>query len=333
MRLRLLAAVALAGCAAEGGRPPILDMVDDRTVAVGHELVVNLHATDPEGDELFFNFEADAGSIAETGAIGMRPDGTGVFRWTPMADDIGSWAIDYIVSDGQSEDRVTALIDVTAGEPSAPEFRSPTGSGAALDLAEEDCLRLDVVVEDADNADVGLGQAEPVLPGAVLEQTGGLEGVWRWCPVDYPSDTARLRLFADDGLHPPTFKDFLIVLRHPEPDEPDEPKEPSEPAEPKCEDDDFEDNDSREEAAVQGAIPPGQYSELMACPDDEDWYRLELDGDGVLTVEGDIPTTLHDHRGEPIEGDPCLPPGAYYVRVSSPEERPYALDVALATCR
>ncbi|MCR9164795.1 MAG: Ig-like domain-containing protein [Nannocystaceae bacterium] len=217
--VRLAALLALAHAAAacaEDSRPPRLEAVDDQVAAVGTELVITLRATDPDGDDLSYDFTADLDDLAQRASISERPDGTAVFRFTPLGADVGQWPFDFTASDGTHADTVTATIDIrTALEGTAPLFREPLGSGTTLDLATDDCLDLDVVVEDQDDAAVTIGQAEPLIEDAVLEQVTGLTAHWQWCPNkdQLASDRFPLTLFADDGDNEPVIKNYLIVLR------------------------------------------------------------------------------------------------------------------------
>jgi hypothetical protein len=214
--LILCVSSAIAGCADEG-RAPRLDPIDDQVVAVGQELVINLRATDPDGSKIEYAFEAPIEGLAERAMLSVRPDGTGVFRWTPLGADVGTWFVDFSASDGRLSDTVTTAIDVrTALEGSAPVFREPLGSGTTLDMRHRACLDLDVVVDDQDDASVDLGHAEPLIAGSEMVQQTGLTGVWSWCPSkdQLADDRYPLVLTADDGTNPIVSKNYLIVLRH-----------------------------------------------------------------------------------------------------------------------
>ncbi len=209
-----------AGGCGPGGSPPELAPVGNQVVAVNQELVVLLAATDEDGDELSYSFDADVPDIHGHATIERLPIGSGQFRWTPLAADVGVWTFDFTVSDGHHDTTVAAHVDVrpAVGDSSAPSFLHPQGSGTTLDLGDSDCLDLGVEVLDADSTEVRLGQEEPVIEGAALEQTGGLAGLWRWCPsADQAAaaDRYTLTLSADDGDNPKSLHPYLIVLRTP----------------------------------------------------------------------------------------------------------------------
>ncbi len=210
----LVLVLGAAACKPDG-HPPTLEGISDQLAAVGAELVIDLHASDPDGDELAYGYAVE---LEHSGAtISKRPDGTGVFRWTPSADHVGLWHFDFIVSDGHLRDTVTVTIDVrtTLGQGAVPVFREPLGSGTTLDLDHADCLELPIVVEDQDDTEVAIGIAEPVLAGAEIIQDEGLRATFRWCPTpeQLGDDRHPVVLLADDGEHEPTRKDYLIVLR------------------------------------------------------------------------------------------------------------------------
>ena len=208
-------ASAFVACA-EDGRAPILEPIEDQVVAVGQELVINLRASDPDGGRIEYGFDSPVPGLNERAMISVRPDGTGVFRWTPLGADVGTWFVDFSATDGRLSDTVTASIDVrSALDGTAPIFREPLGSGTTLDLRHRACLDVDVVVEDQDDAWVDLGHAEPIIVGSELTQHTGLTGVWSWCPSkeQLVQDRYPLVLTADDGSNPTVSKNYLIVLR------------------------------------------------------------------------------------------------------------------------
>ena len=210
-----LGLAAITGCTSSG-TPPVIDAVADQTAVVGEELVINLRASDPDGDNLTYAFTAPIEGIDEDASIRQRPDGTAVFRWTPLAADVGSWFFDFEVSDDDGKDTVTVVIDVTAasGAGSAPIIREPLSSGTTLDLAQAACLDLPIVVEDADDAEVGI-DVQPALEGAELVQDSGHTAQWHWCPskAQIEEDRYPLVISADDGKNDAVLKNYLVVLR------------------------------------------------------------------------------------------------------------------------
>ncbi|MCG8425021.1 MAG: PPC domain-containing protein [Proteobacteria bacterium] len=176
-------------------------------------------ATDRDGDVLSFDFFTDIPNVRKRASMTRTPSGTGLFRWTPLAADVGVWPIDFIVDDGARREIVTIQIEVRSavGEQSAPVFRKPLGTGSTLDFATRQCIEIDIQIEDQDSTSVILTQEEPLIAGATLSSTGGLTGTWTWCPSkeQRAGDEARFRLVlsADDLTNSKTVKNYLVVLR------------------------------------------------------------------------------------------------------------------------
>ncbi len=201
-----------------GGGAPELTGLNDQVAQVGTELKIDLNATDPDGDQLSYRYHApDLMDLEGHAQVSVSPSGAGVFRWTPLAADVGEHAFDFTVSDGGNDTTVTINIDVKSaiGAATAPVFRQPLGTGTTIDLAKKMCVDLDLVIEDQDTAQVTLKQEEPLIEGAQLSQSDGLNGKWHWCPTRAQESEARytLVLSADDGDNPKTIKNYLVVLR------------------------------------------------------------------------------------------------------------------------
>lgn len=222
MRLHLgraLAVTCLAtAVACSGGNPPQLEGLTDQVAEVGTELKLDLVGSDPDGGKLAYTFHvADLTDVVGAAQITVSPSGAGVFRWTPLADDVGVHAFDFAVSDGDHTATVTIQIDVRSaiGAATAPVFRQPLGTGTTLDLAHAPCVDLDIVVEDQDSAQVAIAQEDPAIDGATLTDNGNLTATWHWCPTRAQAAESRytLALSADDHDNPKTLKNYLVVLR------------------------------------------------------------------------------------------------------------------------
>lgn len=217
--LCLLATTVACG---SGGAPELAG-ISDQVAQVGTELQIQLVGTDPDGDDLDYGFRAaDLPDLGGRAQVTVSPSGMGVFRWTPLAEDVGAHAFDFTASDGSSTATVTITIDVKSaiGAATAPLFRSPLGTGTTIDLATKKCVELHIVVEDQDTAQVTIAQEEPVIEGSNLTQEDGTTATWTWCPTkEQEAENRRtLILSADDGENPKTMKQYLVVLRAPQPD-------------------------------------------------------------------------------------------------------------------
>ena len=201
-----------------GGSPPELSGLKDEVAQVGTVKEIMLNGTDPDGDQLSYRFKApDLMDIGTHAAITVSPAGAGVFRWTPLANDVGEHAFDFTVSDGDHDTTVTINIDVRSavGSATAPIFRSPLGTGTTIDLTKKKCVDLDIDIEDQDTAEVTIAMEEPKIAGATLDQLDGSHAKFNWCPSREQEAEQRytLTLSADDGDNPKSTKNYLIVLR------------------------------------------------------------------------------------------------------------------------
>jgi len=213
MLLRSVLVVLLVGDCASGAAPE-LHGLSDQTAAVGRELVVDLDGTDADGDILTYGFSADI-DVSSRASVTRTPAGAGVFRWTPIAADIGLHSFDFTASDGSNDTTVTITIDVRAATGAAPIFREPLGTGEVVDLGKSGCTTIAIAVDDEDTVDLDIAQEAPVIDGAQLTQIDGRTAVWDWCPT--PAQIAQQRftliLSADDHDNPKTILNYVLVLR------------------------------------------------------------------------------------------------------------------------
>jgi hypothetical protein len=249
-----------------------LSTIEDQVAVVGEELRLDLDGTDPDGDRLTYKFHAPASlvEIENRTSMSVTPSGAGVFRFTPIAADLGAHAFDFIVSDGSNESVLTINIDVVASL-GAPIFRQPLGTGTTLDLTKKPCIELDVVIEDYDTPAVTLTQEAPTIAGATLVQRDATHATWKWCPTTAQRAESRhtLILGADDGTTK-TIKNFLVMLR--------------EGTGATCTDDSREPDDNATEARAT-TYPSYSSSANVVCKDDDDWYEVPLYAGEVMTVD------------------------------------------------
>src|SRR5262249_40614005 len=133
-----------------------------------------------------FTFQAPSiPDLAQRAQIVANDSSTATFQWTPQSGDVGSWQIQFSVSDGVSSATATVKVTVSSSGPSGttPVFREPTGNGATLDLSQKSCEDLDVVVQDDGAASVTIAQEDPKVDGATLKTTGNFTATWHWCPT------------------------------------------------------------------------------------------------------------------------------------------------------
>lgn len=207
--------LATFACGPTGDAPEIIGL-SDQTAFVGNELLLEVRASDPDLEILRFTFTSTLDDLGSRAILEHTGNGSALFRWTPVAADVGSWPIDFQVTDGRNTTTETIVIDVRAIADSAPVFRRPAAAGATLDLEENRCLELEIAIDDPDTAEVDILAMDPVIDGSVLAMTGAADATWSWCPTPAQiaqSDRHVLILGADDHDNPPTVKHFLVVLR------------------------------------------------------------------------------------------------------------------------
>lgn len=208
----LVMVAVIAGCGS-GAAPDILGL-DDQVAVVGQAFVLELEGVDPDGDSLTYKVESDL-VLEGNATLSKTPAGRGLFRWTPVAADVGMHSFDFIVSDGSNDSRVTITIDVRASSGGVPVFRQPLGAGRVVNLATDPCMDVTILIEDQDTAQVTIAEEEPKIGGAMFTQIDGTTSQWRWCPTPAQvaeTDRYTLVLSADDGDNPKTIKNYVIVL-------------------------------------------------------------------------------------------------------------------------
>ncbi len=214
MSTRALLLLSLVAAACSDGAEPDLIGLSDQVAIVGQEFMLELEGVDPDGDRLSYGYVADS-DLAGRAMMTQTPRGTGLFRWTPLAADVGQHAFDFTASDGSHTTTVTITIEVRATAEGLPKFIEPAGAGRVLDLGTTPCADIDIVVEDQDSPQVTITEEEPKIAGATLEQLDGTSARWHWCPTASQAaeaDRFTLVLGADDGDHMKVLKHYVLML-------------------------------------------------------------------------------------------------------------------------
>lgn len=198
-----------ASCSGPNSRP-YLQPISSLAAVVGSELVVELRASDDDGDSLDFSVDSpDLQDFSQRASVASHGSGLATFRFVPVAQDIGQRHIDFFVSDGEFRDVESVRLDVEDTEQDTePTFVVPVGKGTTLDLSSDPCLSLEVVVRDADTVEVAIGLAE-APQAAVVKTTGPQSATVAFCPP--APDLYNLVLTADDGEHDPATKRFYVL--------------------------------------------------------------------------------------------------------------------------
>lgn len=86
------------------------DSLESIQATVGARIDLQVSATDPDGDVLTYSVSPEL--------EGAQIDASsGEFSWVPRTSQLGLYTLDFLVSDGEAQDSVTAVVEVTAAQP------------------------------------------------------------------------------------------------------------------------------------------------------------------------------------------------------------------------
>ena len=177
-RLSLILALSLLGCGPHG--PTALDPIGPQTAVVGVELAVMLRANAARAD---FAYDSDLDMAGRHLVPTITPyaNGEAMFRWTPLASDLGDHTFRFLATvDGVTASESTLVHVVPGDDPIS--FRSPVGEGTTLDLGRAPCAVVPLLVDDTSATEVQLAAAGILPNGATVSADGPLSGTLKFCP-------------------------------------------------------------------------------------------------------------------------------------------------------
>lgn len=171
------AALAAVACGPSTGA--LLEVRGPSEAIVGEEFRLSLRAS----------HAAELGFDAETWYLGRstRPTltqlyGEGIFRWTPLGEDVGSVRFTLTATEHGVTSRVP--FDVEVIPPLATMvFRQPLGAGTTFDPSV-DCVVISLAVDNASASTVSFSGGQDWPESAIIEQTGLLTGLVHFCPSE-----------------------------------------------------------------------------------------------------------------------------------------------------
>lgn len=169
----------LLGCGPETGAR--LDPLEARTALVGAELRVSLHVD----SDATLRYDSDIEDLAtrrRRPTLTAYAGGEAIFRWTPLADDVGDHRIRFSAQLGGTAASTTLELAVVGGNDPLT-FRAPVGDGTTLDTARTPCVEVEVIVEDTASTKVTLERGAIWSANGELTQDGPLTGTLRFCPT------------------------------------------------------------------------------------------------------------------------------------------------------
>ena len=162
-------------CPGVTNHPPVITPIADRSVNVGQMLVIDVTASDSDGDPITMS-----ASNAPAGASFVdHKNGTATFTWTPGAGDVGNRTVNFLAQDdavppGQALEPVV----ITVGSSNRPPVLGAIGNrtvdpGLLLEIA--------VTATDPDGGALQLSAA-PLPAGATFSDAGNGTGQFAWTP-------------------------------------------------------------------------------------------------------------------------------------------------------
>ena len=247
--------------------PPVFQNIGAQVVPIGTLYSLQLDATDPNGDPLYF------------GVTGALPDGaslapnTGLLTWNvPVHLSGQTLRVSFTVSDGTLSD--TMAVDFVVGQPGTggPEPPVVTQIGPYSALAGE-LFSFTIEATDPNNDPLTFSFDGQAPAGASLD---AYTGIFNWVPpIALIGTTSTIGFVVTDGNFT-TYGEVKVTII-------------TSGTTTNCSDDNFEPNGSYTEAP---SIAPGVYADLSICDStstvyDNDWYLIQLpQSEGIIaTIE------------------------------------------------
>ena len=164
-----------AFCPGVTNQLPAIAPIADRSVNAGQMLVIDVSASDGDGDPLVLSAaNAPAGS-----SFVDHGNGTATFTWTPGVSDIGSRTVNFLARDdaappGQALEAVGITVGSSNRPPVLGAIGNRTGDPGAL-------LQIAVSASDPDGGALTLS-ATPLPAGATFADAGDGSGLFEWTP-------------------------------------------------------------------------------------------------------------------------------------------------------
>jgi hypothetical protein len=193
-------------CPAAANQLPVIEPIADRSVNVGDMAVIDVSASDADGDPLVLS----AANAPPGSSFVDHGDGTATLTWSPGVADIGPHTVDFRAADdavppGQALESVV----ITVGSSNRPPVlgaigRQRTDPGVPLEFT--------LSATDADATDTLVLTATPLPAGASFSAAGDGSALFSWTP-----DASQLGNHAvtfrveDDGV-PPASDSEVVTL-------------------------------------------------------------------------------------------------------------------------
>ncbi len=193
-------------CPAAANQLPVIEPIADRSVNVGEMAVIDVSASDADGDPLVLS----AANAPLGSSFVDHGDGTATLTWSPGVSDIGPHSVDFRATDdavppGQALESVV----ITVGSSNRPPVlgaigRRATDPGAPLEIA--------LSATDTDVSDTLVVTASPLPAGASFSDAGGGNALFSWTPDagQLGNHTVTFRV-EDDGIPPASDSEVVRI--------------------------------------------------------------------------------------------------------------------------
>lgn len=177
-------------------RPPVLDPIGNRSIDIETTLDLTVTASDPDGDAVSF----EAANLPSGASFLDNLNGTAEFTWTPAADQLGNFDVNFIVTDaGDPVASDQEAITITVGAGNRPPMLDPIGSRS---VNEGELLAFTLTATDPDGD--GLSYTADSLPaGASFTDQGDNSADFSWMPLFDQSGNFAITFTVTDSHEPP----------------------------------------------------------------------------------------------------------------------------------
>lgn len=156
-------------------RPPALAPIGNQGVNEGDALVLNVSASDPDGDGLVLS----GTNLPPGSSFADNTDGTGTFSWTPSFGQTGGFDVTFSVTDdGTPPANASETLTISVGDVNRAPTITPIGNQA---IDEGSALQITVMASDPDGDALTL-QASGLPQGASFSDAGNGSGSFAWTP-------------------------------------------------------------------------------------------------------------------------------------------------------
>ncbi len=253
-----------------GNHPPSFQPVGDQVIEVGQNYLLQLQASDPDGDKLIF---AAQGPVPPDAVLDVN---NGTFGWTPGPNaEQSQFDLVFSVTDGQANATLPIKFFVIAPGQNKPPWFDPVPLQLAP-VGEPYTLNLSAHDPEGDSLSFGV-EGEPP-DGSTFDPS---TGILKWVPSESQIGTHSHEFWVTDGQYKSS---ILVDIEVPAGQQGE------------CSDDVNEPNNSVGQATP---ITTGNYENLSLCdtvdtPVDVDYFVIGLASGQALSVEVTFATDVGD---------------------------------------